>query len=125
MLATSLGDVGWSHVFAQRYQDIEDMEDAVRSCAKEGNELPSFDTSCFSGIYVTGQTIDDEYFKKLHRTRNDDAKHARANGGKNERKRPRPQSNEGCESMNNDTRSMVTMDDACESITNQPALLVR
>jgi amidophosphoribosyltransferase len=38
------------------YQDLEDLKDAVR---KANPKLSSFETSCFDGIYVTGDvTID-------------------------------------------------------------------
>lgn len=56
------------------YQDLQDLEDSVTEVAPpENNYLKKFDTSCFSGIYVTGETIDDPYFTKLHDQRNDDA----------------------------------------------------
>ncbi|MDR1076841.1 MAG: amidophosphoribosyltransferase [Xanthomonadaceae bacterium] len=51
------------------YQDIEDLESAVR----EGNpDLVKFDSSCFDGEYVTG--IDPDYFKRLGQNRSDEAK---------------------------------------------------
>ena len=56
------------------YQDLQDLEDSVTEVAPPENHLlKKFDTSCFSGIYVTGQTIDDPYFAKLHEQRNDTA----------------------------------------------------
>ena len=56
------------------YQDLQDLEDSVTEVAPpENNYLKKFDTSCFSGIYVTGETIDDPYFAKLHAQRNDAA----------------------------------------------------
>lgn len=33
----------------------------------------AYESSCFSGSYVTGEKIDDNYFTKLHALRNDDA----------------------------------------------------
>ncbi len=54
------------------YQDIEDMEAAVR----EGNpELKAFDSSCFNGVYPTG--IEPGYFERIQQLRSDDAKHKR------------------------------------------------
>lgn len=51
------------------YQDLEDLEAAVR----EGNpELKSFDSSCFNGEYVTG--IEPGYFERIQQLRSDDAK---------------------------------------------------
>eukprot|EP01051_Picozoa_sp_SAG22_P003817 SAG22_NODE_191_length_15699_cov_19.660192_9_plen_275_part_00 len=49
------------------YNDLSDLEDAVREvspelCTKPSNRM--FDTSCFSGKYVTGD-IDATYFEKI------------------------------------------------------------
>ena len=68
-----------------------------------------FDTSCFSGKYVTGEKIGDAYFRELHELRNDSAQEERRagveNGGKRKRGLPL-QSSDGCESMSNDKRAM-------------------
>ncbi|GAB2498169.1 amidophosphoribosyltransferase [Pseudoxanthomonas sangjuensis] len=57
------------------YQDLEDLEAAVR----EGNrELARFDSSCFNGEYVTG--IEDGYFDRIQQLRSDEAKHKRRVG---------------------------------------------
>ena len=54
------------------YQDLADLEWAVA----EGNDaLTRFDTSCFTGDYVTG--IEPDYFERLQRTRSDAAKRER------------------------------------------------
>ena len=54
------------------YQDLKDLEWAVR----DGNEkLTHFDTSCFSGEYVTG--LEDQYLEQIQMLRSDDAKAAR------------------------------------------------
>lgn len=51
------------------YQDLEDLIEAV----SVGNEkIPQFDTSCFSGVYATGD-ITPEYLASLDSSRNDDA----------------------------------------------------
>jgi len=51
------------------YQDLEDLEAAVR----EGNpELKEFDSSCFNGHYVTG--IEPGYFERIQQLRSDEAK---------------------------------------------------
>ncbi|MFT4196444.1 MAG: amidophosphoribosyltransferase [Pseudoxanthomonas sp.] len=51
------------------YQDLEDLEQAVR----EGNrELTRFDSSCFDGQYVTGTEAG--YFERLSQSRSDEAK---------------------------------------------------
>jgi amidophosphoribosyltransferase len=51
------------------YQDLHDLIEACR----EGNDaIRQFDTSCFSGEYVTG--VDDGYLEKLQFERSDQAK---------------------------------------------------
>lgn len=102
------------------YQDCEDLEEAVKiSCAPD-QKLDVFDTSCFTGKYVTGQTIDDEYFQNLHKQRNDTAQKLRnsSTGEKAVTPLPHMQSgDQGCESVHNDKREAT--DDAhkgCEAI---------
>jgi amidophosphoribosyltransferase len=93
------------------YQDLKDLEDAVRESTPIGGSVPqTFDTSCFSGEYVTGETIDDEYFTMLHNLRNDKAKREKrdreletVDEDESPTKKPE-QSNDGCESMSNDKR---------------------
>ena len=55
------------------YQDLKDLIRAVQ----DGNENLSkqFDTSCFSGEYVTG--LDQSYLEQVQMLRSDDAKAAR------------------------------------------------
>jgi amidophosphoribosyltransferase len=54
------------------YQDLQDLIAAVG----EGNDsLQKFDTSCFSGEYVTG--LDPAYLEQLQQLRSDDAKRQR------------------------------------------------
>ena len=54
------------------YQDLKDLIWAVQ----DGNEeLKQFDTSCFSGEYVTG--LDQHYLQQIEMLRSDDAKAAR------------------------------------------------
>ncbi|TWG94054.1 amidophosphoribosyltransferase [Luteimonas sp. J16] len=54
------------------YQDLPDLEKAVAGPKFEGMR---FDTSCFSGEYVTG--VDPGYFDGLRQLRSDDAKRQR------------------------------------------------
>ncbi|MCB1608678.1 MAG: amidophosphoribosyltransferase, partial [Xanthomonadales bacterium] len=54
------------------YQDLSDLEGAVRDLNRE---LEAFDTSCFSGEYVTGLAGD--YLEQLELLRSDDAKSRR------------------------------------------------
>ncbi len=83
----------------------------------------AFDTSCFSGEYVTGQRIGDQYFTKLYDLRNEEAKKVR-NGTKptEDPTTKARQSNDGCESVSNDTRGSTTLrQDSCESLSNNAA----
>ena len=67
----------------------------------------AYETSCFSGTYVTGESINDEYFAKLHDLRNDDAKLKRlySTGAVQAAKVGLPPgSHDGCENLQNDRR---------------------
>ncbi|MBW3566869.1 MAG: amidophosphoribosyltransferase [Proteobacteria bacterium] len=52
------------------YQELHDLEDAVRF---KDREPRNFDTSCFSGKYVTG-SVTPEYLERLRTKRSDNAK---------------------------------------------------
>lgn len=118
------------------YQDLIDLEDSIKEVAPPGSRHPltMFDSSCFSGIYVTGEKIGDEYFTKLQELRNDDAKEKRKRGagtdgdGISPPKKP-VQSNNGCETLSNnkaESESSAAGDAACEPIMNNNAIgLVR
>ena len=57
------------------YQDLADLEWAVA----EGNEtLTRFDSSCFTGQYVTG--VEPGYFERLHAQRGDEVRQQRRAG---------------------------------------------
>ena len=78
-----------------------------------------FDTSCFTGCYVTGQTMGDSYFQKLHELRNDDAQESRRSGKVPQNEIPLPVKGEnlGCESVHNDKRDGATnVQKGCEAI---------
>jgi amidophosphoribosyltransferase len=55
------------------YQDLEDL---IAACKHEDARIQEFDTSCFSGEYVTGD-VTPEYLERLRLERSDAAKHAR------------------------------------------------
>jgi amidophosphoribosyltransferase len=55
------------------YQDLKDLEEAV---SHDKARIDGFDTSCFSGIYVTGD-ITPAYLARLEVERNDSAKSQR------------------------------------------------
>ena len=67
------------HADALIYQTLEDLEAAVR---EENPALTTFETSVFSGEYIT-PGVDEEYFSYLDRQRSDDAKADRAWNGAN------------------------------------------
>jgi amidophosphoribosyltransferase len=56
--------IGCDKIF---YQDISDLIESVKS---ESKEITSFDASCFSGKYITGN-VDSEYLISLDKLRND------------------------------------------------------
>jgi amidophosphoribosyltransferase len=51
------------------YQDLEDL---VAACQHDNAAISEFDTSCFSGTYVTGD-VTPEYLERLQRERSDNA----------------------------------------------------
>jgi amidophosphoribosyltransferase len=58
------------------YQDLDDL---VRACLHHDSHIQSFDTSCFSGEYVTGDVTAD-YLARLQEERSDRAKAHRRRG---------------------------------------------
>jgi amidophosphoribosyltransferase len=58
------------------YQDLEDL---IAACKHEDARIEEFDTSCFSGVYVTGD-VTPEYLERLQLERSDAAKLARGGG---------------------------------------------
>jgi len=94
------------------YQELEDLEESVRDSCEGPTSLKQFDTSCFSGIYVTGEQINDEYFMRLHALRNDAAQQDRKMGRKS-----------SCESMSNDvSKATMGASVACEVLNNDTAV---
>jgi amidophosphoribosyltransferase len=58
------------------YQELDDL---VAACRHEDAKVTEFDTSCFSGEYVTGDVTAD-YLERLQRERSDEAKALRRDG---------------------------------------------
>jgi amidophosphoribosyltransferase len=58
------------------YQDLKDLERAVRH---DHANIKDFDTSCFSGQYVTGD-VTPEYLNRLQVERSDEARQQRREG---------------------------------------------
>jgi len=94
------------------FQDCDDLEEAVRSSARPDMPLPAFDTSCFTGKYVTGEKIGNKYFQNLFANRNNSAKEIRkintesADAG----------DHQGCESVYNDKSEVEDGKKGCEAI---------
>jgi amidophosphoribosyltransferase len=130
------------------YQDTDDLVDAVKECCDPNIPLTGeyrfilcmklqivdrndfnvcfllilnieFDTSCFTGSYVTGETIECGYFKRLHELRNDSAQELRRLG-KIEITETQPVlsgGDGGCESVHNDqSAEVVDAARGCEAI---------
>jgi amidophosphoribosyltransferase len=55
---------------------LDDLEHAVRH---DNAKIENFDTSCFSGEYVTGD-VTPEYLARLQEERSDEAKQQRRHG---------------------------------------------
>ncbi|WP_137937847.1 amidophosphoribosyltransferase [Chitinivorax sp. B] len=73
LLATGRDDVAIAREIgadAVVYQDLEALEAAVHRC---NFDIKTFETSCFSGKYITGD-IDEAYLAKIESERNDSAK---------------------------------------------------
>jgi len=96
------------------FQDCEDLEEAVRGCASRDLPLTRFDTSCFTGKYVTGEVIGDKYFQKLFLNRNESAKSLTRFASSNSINDLR--SSVGCESVHNDSREPEDGQKGCEAI---------
>ena len=58
------------------YQDIDAL---IRAVSHDNSDIKGFDTSCFTGEYITND-INDEYLKNLEKNRNDEAKKNELNG---------------------------------------------
>ena len=90
----------------------------------------AFDTSCFSGEYVTGEKIGDEYFQKLYSLRNEAAKveknstNSLASAASSSTligQRSAQQSNDGCEPVSNDKSSAYAPGAGVDGLSNNVA----
>jgi len=100
------------------FQDCDDLEEAVRSSASPDMPLPNFDTSCFTGKYVTGEEIGNKYFQNLFLNRNESAKSLLrvSSGGGSTSVNDLRAASVGCESMHNDNREPEDGQKGCEAI---------
>lgn len=98
------------------FQDCAELEDAVRESASPDLPLPDFDTSCFTGKYVTGEKIGDKYFQNLFMHRNESAKELRKSSMNNLMAAAAAAGQGGCESVHNDKREPEDGQKGCEAI---------
>lgn len=84
------------------YQDCDALVESVKDIAAPEVPLNLFDTSCFTGTYITGEVIGDAYFQRLHALRNDSAQEQRRSGGAPVDTPVIVGVSHGCESMHND-----------------------
>lgn len=94
------------------FQDTEDLEEAVRLSTKPNLPINAFDTSCFTGKYVTGEEIGSEYFQNLFRNRNESAKEIH----KSNMEAAAAGSQHECESVHNDKTEREEAQKGCEAI---------
>ncbi len=60
----------------------QDMDDLIQAASKGNPKIQAFDTSCFTGEYVTGD-VSQDYLDQISCARNDDAKNQREAGEDN------------------------------------------
>src|SRR6201990_2033965 len=62
-----------AHLIGADWLIYQDLEDLVAACQHDDARVAEFDTSCFSGEYVTGD-VTPEYLERLQLERSDEAK---------------------------------------------------
>jgi amidophosphoribosyltransferase len=65
-----------AHLIGADWLIYQDLEDLVAACHHDDSRVTEFDTSCFSGEYVTGD-VTPEYLERLQIERSDSAKSLR------------------------------------------------
>jgi amidophosphoribosyltransferase len=68
-----------AHLIGADWLVYQDLDELVHACQHDNAKIVEFDTSCFSGEYVTGD-VDARYLERLERERSDDAKQRRRVG---------------------------------------------
>ena len=69
----------WRKLIGADWLVYQDLDDLVSACRHDDAQVTEFDTSCFSGEYVTGD-VTPEYLARLQRERSDEAKTLRREG---------------------------------------------
>src|SRR5579862_8194187 len=65
-----------AHLIGADWLIYQDLDDLIAACRHEDARVEEFDTSCFSGVYVTGD-VTPAYLERLQDERSDKAKLAR------------------------------------------------
>ena len=82
------GRAKWRALIGADWLIYQDLEDLVAACQHDDARIEEFDTSCFSGEYVTGD-VTPEYLERLQLERSDAAKVARRERHAQAQNRPR------------------------------------
>jgi amidophosphoribosyltransferase len=73
LVAAGRSDEEVARIIGADWLVYQDLEDLVAACRHDNARIEEFDTSCFSGEYVTGD-VNDEYLGRLVRERADEVK---------------------------------------------------
>jgi amidophosphoribosyltransferase len=76
LVAANRTDDEVAHLIGADWLVYQDLEDLVAACHHDDSRVTEFDTSCFSGEYVTGD-VTPEYLERLQIERSDAAKSLR------------------------------------------------
>jgi len=81
LVASSRSDDDVARLIGADWLIYQDLEDLIQACVHDHSSIKEFDTSCFSGHYVTGD-ITPEYLARLELERSDSAKATRRDADK-------------------------------------------
>jgi amidophosphoribosyltransferase len=82
LVASNRTDAEVAEVIGADWLIYQDLEDLIHACVHDHSSIKEFDTSCFSGHYVTGD-VTAEYLARLQSERSDLAKASRRDGERN------------------------------------------
>jgi len=81
LVASNRTDAEVAQLIGADWLIYQDLEDLIQACVHDHSSIKEFDTSCFSGHYVTGD-VTPEYLARLQSERSDMAKAWRRDGDK-------------------------------------------
>jgi len=81
LVASNRTDAEVAQLIGADWLIYQDLEDLIQACVHDHSSIKEFDTSCFSGHYVTGD-VTPEYLARLQSERSDVAKAWRRDGDK-------------------------------------------